>query len=363
MQRRGPRISKAYKEPDGYRCVVYDGQGGRASCKAQTEAGALAAARQALALIEARALTIEEAIDSYRAYLLEKGDKELTAEKVAGNLRRFFAADLTQLLADLTPERAEALYRAFCEAPTQRGKPPAVATQQAHLADACAMLRWACASKRRYHPGPSPFEEIEPIGRRNRGKPQPRIDEAREWLTTALDVGKEWPGALAAVTALVMGLRAGEIVSREARDLDDGGRLLWVTGKTNEECEPRQVEVPEVLQEPLRQLAAKHPTGPLFGFTGKKMITHWTRKVWDVMNERRAKAGQAPIPMPAAGPHQLCAHSLRGLHATLAAQSGITAHVVAGALGHGVNMLRGNYAAPGALESGAGKRVHLRLVG
>ena len=362
MQRRGPRISRAYQEPDGYRCVVYDGKGARSSVKAPTEAAAIEAAQATLAEVLAGALTIAEVIDAYRQYLLEKGDKLVTADLVKRHLIKFFAPDLTQPIADLTAARAEELYRSFCVTLTERSRPPAVATQQTHLADASALLRWCCASKRRHHPGPSPFDEIEPVGRRHKGKPQPRLDEAREWLAVALDMGAEWPGAIAAAVALLMGLRAGEIVSRTARDLDDGGRLLWVTGKTNEECEPRQVEVPEVLQEPLRQLAQRHQLGPLFGFRGEKMVTWWTRKAWEEMNERRGKVGLDPIPMPAKEWRLLSAHSLRGLHATLAAQSGITAHVVAGALGHGVAMLRGNYAQPGALETGASKRAALRLV-
>lgn len=45
---------------------------------------------------------------------------------------------------------------------------------------------------------------------------------------------------------LTMGLRASEIVSRRVRDLDDGGRMLWVED-TKTVAGNRTVAVPEEL--------------------------------------------------------------------------------------------------------------------
>ena len=46
---------------------------------------------------------------------------------------------------------------------------------------------------------------------------------------------------------LRLGLRAGEVVSRVVRDLDDGGWLLWIPCSTTE-AGRRTLEVPELLR-------------------------------------------------------------------------------------------------------------------
>lgn len=360
-QRRGPRHSRPYEEPDGWRVVVYDGKGGRSSVKAQTPELAIEAAVETLKLVAASAATIEEAIDTYRTYLQDKGDRPSTLDLVPRQLRAFFAGAELEPIGDLTRARAERLYEGLRTRDTARKKPPEVATQQAALASARAFAAWAV--RRGLHKGPSPLEDVEPVGRRHRGKPQPRIDEARAWLEVALDLGQEWPGALAAAAALLMGLRAGELVSRTPRDLDDGGRLLWIGEQEGCKTGARQVEVPDVLQRPLLRLCVGVlPSSPLFRFTGVKMVTWWVRKVWAELGDRRAAAGLPPLAEPRDGWRRLTAHSLRGLHATLALQAGATAHVVAGALGHSPAMLRSAYAQPGAERAGAARGALMKLV-
>lgn len=54
------------------------------------------------------------------------------------------------------------------------------------------------------------------------------------------------PLALGALLALTMGLRTREVMNRVVRDLDDGGRSLWIDeGKTA--SARRHLEVPAVL--------------------------------------------------------------------------------------------------------------------
>lgn len=54
------------------------------------------------------------------------------------------------------------------------------------------------------------------------------------------------PLALGALLALTMGLRTSEVMNRVVRDLDDGGRYLWIDeGKTA--SARRHLEVPAVL--------------------------------------------------------------------------------------------------------------------
>lgn len=93
-----------------------------------------------------------------------------------------------------------------------------------------------------------PLETVKGIGKVRHGKEQLRIDEARRWMVEAkrqADAGQA--GAVAAMMALVMGMRASEIVSRVVRDLDDGGTLLWIADSKTL-AGRRKLQVPEFLQ-------------------------------------------------------------------------------------------------------------------
>lgn len=88
------------------------------------------------------------------------------------------------------------------------------------------------------------------MGKRRHGKAQLSIDEARRWALEFADQGEA--GAVAAMMALVMGMRPSEIVSRVVRDLDYDGRLLWIP-ETKTEAGRRTLPVPEFLGPYLRQ--------------------------------------------------------------------------------------------------------------
>ena len=130
-------------------------------------------------------------------------------------------------LDDLTPARCRGYYEALRTRPRPTTKRPlAVDSHRNILAEAKSFLKW-CVGKRWI--ARNPLEEVTGVGRRRHGKAQLRIDEARRWQAKALqfaDQGEE--GAVAAMMALLMGMRASEIVSRVVRDLDDEGRLLWI---------------------------------------------------------------------------------------------------------------------------------------
>ena len=97
--------------------------------------------------------------------------------------------------------------------------------------------------------------EVEGIGKRRHGKAQLRVDEARKWVAKAVELAdKGEAGAVAALLALVMGMRAGEIVSRVVRDLDDDGKLLWIPDSKTE-AGRRTLQVPAFLQPLLKALA------------------------------------------------------------------------------------------------------------
>jgi hypothetical protein len=64
----------------------------------------------------------------------------------------------------------------------------------------------------------------------------------------------------------------------------------------------------------------------------------------------------------ALGIPSVCVHSLRGLHATLATEAGVSSHVVANALGHSSPAVtQAHYTQPGAQKRASTKRVLAKL--
>jgi integrase len=125
-------------------------------------------------------------------------------------------------------------------------------------------------------------------------------------------------GAVAALMALLMGMRVSEISDRIVRNLDDDGRLLWITDAKTQ-AGIRRLQVPQQLQPLLRRIAAnKQPTDRLFGpNVHRHMVLRHVRRI--------CKAAGVPVIPP---------HGLRGTHASLAMTAGATGDLVAAALGH-----------------------------
>jgi integrase len=221
----------------------------------------------------------------------------------------------------------------------------------------------------------NPAEKLSAEGTKARRKKQLRINEARRWSEKAIELAAAGDdGAVAALSALVLGLRASEITDRVVRDLDDDGRVLWIDHGKTENAE-RFLEIPSLLRpHSLALTKGRLPGAPLFWRTstrtGKARDRHWVLR-----SVRRICA--------AAGVPTVCAHSLRGLHSTLAQEAGVTGHLVAGALvgvpgatpggdvdrqtaaqlGHGSTATtHGHYTAPGAVERARVARANLRLV-
>lgn len=116
--------------------------------------------------------------------------------------------------------------------------------------------------------------------------------------------------------ALLMGMRASEILHCAARDVDDRGRLLWIpVSKTR--SGRRVLEIPAVLRRHLLRLSKDQPPLARLFPHRREWLYAWVHRICD-------RAGTPPI----------CTHSLRGLHATLAIDAGITPPAVASALGH-----------------------------
>ena len=276
-----------------------------------------------------------------------------TATDQRARIRGWLGDCLEEEAGKLTPKRAAALYERLVQTPTSKtGQPPTAATQRHYLKVAKALCRWAVSKG---YLSLNPFADIRPVGRPNRGKKQLRFDEAERFITSAFQLFDERQDtmALAAVTALLLGCRASEVLQLRVRDLDCGGTKLWVAardgtyrGKTTNAA--RDPDVPEVLRPRLLKLSTGHaPDAYLFGLgsTGKPK----NRQLLHSTVQRLCVAAGVPV---------VCPHSLRGVWATAGVSSGALSHTVAAALGHGSFAVTAkHYVQAGALEGARTQRL------
>lgn len=341
MQRRGERALGPYG-PDQrgrYRIVIINptvapGESPRRSLSFETRReaqDALDAAREALAAREAT--TVQDAITDYLAHC--RDEKRLRPVSVAWYkqvLERLLPAD--EPLADLD---AQAIWAEIQARPAKwngrdEERPASPESLRAYLRVIRTFCAWAVGAKLLER---DPFAECQVLARRRRGKLQLTQDEARRYLRTALEMPGEGP--LLASLPLITGARAGELLGARVRDVDAGGRLLWLEGKTGRR--PADVLV-LAAQERLTALAAGRDSWDPLWTEGRSSVhlLRWVRRV--------CAAAEVPT---------VCPHGLRGTWATLALRSGAAAAAVAGALGHSPDVLRQHYAAPGAEAAGKSK--------
>jgi integrase len=346
-KRQPPRVVGPYQERNQWRIVVV-GNGRRQAvflptreeaerCKAETEKTLKAAAPRILA----------DVLAEWTTEKLQAGTiKPVTVLQYSLLLQPFFGGYLQRDLARVTALRAAALYQEFVDSLSKTGRPRSVATQHHTLCIARKLYDHAVTKG---YIRNNPFADIQRQGIANTGKPQLRIDEARLFIDIAIGYYEETkhPLAVGVLVALMMGMRTSEVLHRTVRDLDNGGRLLWIdAGKTKNAR--RHLEVPDVLRPYLLALATgKTPSDPLFGCgsTGKPRVR---QTMWAMVQRMCERAG---VP-------RVCTHSLRGLFATLAVQSGAVTHAVAASLGHGsFAMTQRHYAQPSAVANAATARV------
>lgn len=279
--------------------------------------------------------TISAALSAYREHLVKKGNKACSIKRTQWSLKKFLDPE-DELPLDLI--RARSIKRRYDELTSQY----AVDSHRNALAEVKTFFKW-CKSQGLMSRNPA--ESIEGIGKRNHGKPQLRASESRVWLGIALDLAQaDDKGAIAAIMALLLGLRAQEITLRKVRDIDTynkPGDTLWIPDSKTRNGR-RHLDVPELLRPLLWQQAdGRQPDEWLF--PGRKRGRPFDRG-WPNKQVHRICALSA-VP-------DVCAHSMRGAHATLAMERGATGALVAAQLGHGDDSVtRTSYAKPGAGES------------
>ena len=192
-----------------------------------------------------------------------------------------------------------------------------------------------------------PLANLQIQGHKKRGKKQLHIDESRRFVQEAFKHPDD-PMAMACAAMVFTGLRPGEIMNLQVRDLDADGTILWVE-RSKTEAGKRAVEVAEVFQPFLKSLAqGRKSQDYLFDFLPERSrICHDKRKrrTGALLRRTRSLCESAGLPV-------VCAHSMRGLHSTLAAGFGATGHVVAKALGHtSFNVTKRHYVDQDVLET------------
>lgn len=319
------RVHGPYQHHKKWRVTVIDTE-----TREQTHHGFSSQAEAILGIVKLRrtterqnGATFTDTVQTYRAHLVQKGNRPRTIETTIYRIGLFFRPWIKPL-AMLGDRDAGDLFEAL---------PGAVDSRLNVLNQSRTFMKWAASEK---IVGRNPLAELRPGGKRRKGKAQLRIDEARRWLAEALTQGEKDPRALAAAFSLLLGLRASEISARIVRDVDDGCRLLWIPeAKTDRGV--RRLNVPEVLRPPLRLLTAERkPDEPLFGNISRHIVRNTVKKI--------CLAVGVPV---------VTAHGMRGLHATLAVGAGVSGDAVAASLGHssfeGVTVQ--HYAEPAAVAA------------
>jgi integrase len=220
------RVHGPYRHYDRWRIKIVDRTTGKVANETfpteQEARVAMAAFRRRNA--RESGIGFGEALGLYERYLAEKGNKPRSIETTIHRLRNLFGPVLKIAVVALTPTGAAKLYDGLT---AKDGSPIAIDTRRNALNQGKTFLKW-CKSKG--HTRINALEDVQGVGKRRRGKPQLTIDEARRFLAKAIELAEGGDdGAVAAAMALLMGMRGSEIAERIVRNLDDGGRILWIT--------------------------------------------------------------------------------------------------------------------------------------
>jgi integrase len=252
------------------------------------------------------------------------------------HVRRFFP-DTSLRLKSMSHARVKALYQSLVDEGLAQG------THRTYLLAARTLFAW-CVSEGMLPSNPATAVKV--LGRRKYGKAQHRVDELRLWEAEAFRMATSGDQqALAALVALYLGMRATEITLRVVRDVDDGGRILWIPDAKTESGR-RALDVPAVIVPMLASLVAGRPREDVLFPGERKPRRHrdWVRegvhRICDV----------AKVP-------RVSAHAMRGALATIAAERGQLGHMAAAHFGHTTPVMTEQaYAKAGSKDTGTRAR-------
>lgn len=316
------RIHGPYKHRAKWRVIGVGADGSRIRQSFDSYEEARAFIQAAQAALGHR--TIGSAVNAYLEHLRSKGRRPSTLATARYRLLGFFhLTESDPLLASLTPAVARAIY-------ARRVAETKANTHRAELILASAVMAY---SVKQGWAAEDPFTGVEPEGVKAVGGELLRVDEARRFLSAALAEGS--PSGLACALALLTGARASEVTERTVRDLDDGGRRLWIT-QAKTAAGVRQLSVPEIVRAGVLELVrGRGPTDRLWGDVTRHWLGHHVRRFCEA-------AG-----VPVVGPH-----GLRRTYATLRVGTHHAAtEAVARELGQaGPAVTERHYVAPGTVD-------------
>ena len=285
---------------------------------------------------------MEKALDLYEKHLGDKGNKSSSIKETMRRLRAWHES--TASVGDITPHQMKKKY-------SLRAKEVATDSHRNELGEVKTFWRWVV---KQGWTNRSPAEEIEPVGRRRKGKPQLMEGEAQRLFSTTVRLALDGDeGAVGALLALLHGMRSKEIRQLKVRHVDIASErvVLWVafeewSGKTR--AAKRRVQLEEPLASLLAHRAEGRP-GDEFLFSADSR-TGYRSKTWLRKNVKRlCKAAGVPYVPP---------HGLRGTWSTLAEGAGVVGQLVTQELGQtDRKTTEGHYTRPEAVNKGRTKRV------
>ncbi len=362
--KRGERFLGPYEDRKGWRVIEVDAAGKRSSVLFPTEEKAENYIELMRADLSTEPHTTATALAEYLAYLARQGTKPQSRYVTEWAIELFFPEPI--LLSMLSTKRCQKLYDDLTERVSERTKRKiSVDTHRGARNRVSCFLSW-CTHRGWLSENPLKGGKVRGVGRRRlRGKSlglagnELRVKQARLWYVKALELADRGDeGAIAGLMALLLGMRAGEIINRKVGDIDEDeqpGDLLWIPcAKTP--AGKRTLEVPEPLVPFLAALAKdRKPDEFLFVSKRKPGIGH--NNNWPIAQVRRI-CDAAEVP-------QVTCHAMRGLLATLTAERGLAGHMIAATLGHESyeKMTAQHYARPGAADVGDRRRGLVLLKG
>jgi integrase len=365
--KRGERILGPYQHHSGWQIIEVAADGTRESTLLLPEAKAQRWKKALIANLAKEEHTTESALDAYKRHLAEKGNAAAIVQRhcvgdravLPGAARAEHVVDEALRCSLRGPANASAQVQATSRVHCVQ-RPVAVDTHRNALAQTRSFLAWYVE---RGWLRENPLAGVKDIGKRRlRGKSLGkegntlRVKEARAWYAKAIELAASGDqGAIAALVAMLLGMRASEIVSRVVSDLDEDaapGDLLWIPcSKTP--AGRRTLEVPEVLRPFLVACCEGKATTGYF-FEAESGAPHW--RDWIIGNEHRI-CGAAKVP-------RVTAHAMRGLLATITAERGLAGHLIAATLGHEDERTTMHaYAAPGGAAAGVARTGLVLLQG
>ena len=337
-----PKVLGPYENKDKWRLVVKSGDKRKSLVFDTFEQAETAQSNLLASFDESAKLIVGDLLAQFIEHKRQRGCVDRSLLHVKHTVMRIFPK--LDKPANMSPEKAEALYLLTVDK-------YAVASHAIALRTVKAMFRFAVKKKL---VAKNPFDDVQSIGRANKGKLQLRTDEAKrlsDYLTERASLG-EWR-ALALLTQLFLGLRSSEVLKLKKRDLDCDASVIVVDGTKTKNAKRRLALDAPIVKELLRRRAeGMKPEALLFSLNGSTVLSA------TCLHKALTKyCQQADFPI-------VCPHSLRGLHSSLAVQAGASSSYVARALGHGSDeVTKRHYISESAMDSARSARVSDALVG